>query len=139
VLDYRLLEARRDGRLCGLAVYRIEQVRDVPVKVGRIVELVGEEVVEGCLLDTLLDDARAQEVAVVDFFNSSRRFAGTMARRGFLPGENETAARIPILFQPVDRRRSSIPFLAYLGNVRDTAEGQDLYVTKGDGDQDRPN
>jgi hypothetical protein len=139
VLHYRLLEARRDSRLCGLAVYRVEDVRDVPVKVGRIVELVAEETAQDCLLDELRNDARSQGVAALDFFCSSRRFAGTMARHGFLPGENEVASQIPILFQPINRRRSGIPFLAYLRNFPDEDGNRDWYVTKGDGDQDRPN
>jgi hypothetical protein len=39
----------------------------------------------------------------------------------------------------VDRRRSGIRFMASLGNVPEAAEVQDWYVTKSDGDQDRPN
>ena len=82
---------------------------------------------------------RSQGVAVLDFFCASRRLAGTMSRWGFLPGEHEAVEQFPILFQPVDRRRSGITFLAYLRNFPDAANNFDWYVTKGDGDQDRPN
>jgi GNAT superfamily N-acetyltransferase len=138
VFVYRLFEVRDNGRLTGLAVYRVEQVRDMPMMVGRIVEIVAEEAAEAGLLGALLDDARSQGVAVLDFFCASRRLAGTMSRWGFLPGDHEAVAHIPILFQPVDRRRSGITFLAYLRNFP-AAGNLDWYVTKGDGDQDRPN
>ncbi|MFL5732339.1 MAG: hypothetical protein ACJ78Q_03985 [Chloroflexia bacterium] len=155
VLPYRLFEARRGGRLVGIAVYRIERVRDIPVRVGRIVELVAEGDAEEGLLDGVIEDARAEGVAVLDFFCTSARPVETLSRLGFLPGENEAAARIPMLFQPLDRRRSGILFLAYLRGQAQGGQAQgaapttgtrafdlralDWYVTKGDGDQDRPN
>jgi hypothetical protein len=139
VFSYRLFEARRGGRLVGLAAYRVEQVRDAQVRVGRIVELVSEAGLESCLLKAVIDDARLQEVAALDFFCSSRRFSAVMGRCGFLPGGDGAAAQIPALFQPIDRRRTAIPFMAYLRNLPDAAGAYDWYVTKGDGDQDRPN
>jgi len=87
----------------------------------------------------VMEDAKSQGVAVMDFFNASKRLADVMTRHGFLPGESEPAMQIPMLFQPVDRRRSGIRFMASLGNVPEAAEVQDWYVTKSDGDQDRPN
>jgi GNAT superfamily N-acetyltransferase len=139
VFDYRLFEVRRNGQLRGLAVYRVEQVRNLPVRVGRIVELVAESGLERCLLDTVIDDARSQDVVALDFFCASQRFSTLMAQCGFIAGEDNAAAQIPTLFQPIDRRRTGIPFMAYLRNVPDAAELHDWYVTKGDGDQDRPN
>ena len=143
VFKYRLFEVRKNGRLCGLAVYHVEQVRDLPVRVGRLVELILDvnhpSDADACLLKAVLDDARAQGVAVMDFFCASQRLSGVMARHGFLPGESEPASRIPMLFQPVDRRRSGIRFMTNLGSIPEAAEVQDWYVTKSDGDQDRPN
>lgn len=139
VFNYRLFEARRNGQLSGLAVYRVEQVRNMQARVGRIVELVSETGVERCLLKAVIDDARLHDVAVLDFFCSSRRFSTIMGQCGFLPAEDKAAVEIPTLFQPIDRRRTGIPFMAYLLNVPDATEPHDWYVTKGDGDQDRPN
>ena len=139
VFDYRLFEAHYRGRLSGFAIYHVEQVRDMPVRVGRIVDLVCEAEVEESLLRVVLDDARSQGVALLDFFCSSQRFSTLMAQHCFLPGEDEAVAQIPILFQPIDHRRTGIPFMAYLGNFPDATRSLDWYVTKGDGDQDRPN
>jgi GNAT superfamily N-acetyltransferase len=139
VFDYRLFEMRRNGRLTGLAVYRVEQVRNMQVRMGRIVELVSESSLERCLLKAVIDDAQLQDVVALDFFCSSRRFSTMMARCGFLADGDKGTAQIPTLFQPIDRRRTGIPFMAYLRNVPDATELRDWYVTKGDGDQDRPN
>src|SRR2546422_2867901 len=139
IFKYRLYELRQKGRLSGLAVYRVEQVQDMSVRVGRIVEFVSLPDVEEYLLRAVLDDALSQSVAAVDFFCSSRRLSEMMIRQGFLAGEDEAAAQLPTLFQPIDWKRQSISFMAYLRNAPDATELDDWYVTKGDGDQDRPN
>jgi hypothetical protein len=73
----------------------------------------------------------------VDFFCSSRRVADPFLDCGFLPGTESPAAEIPMLFQPVDRSRAGVLFMAHLGGAPDGAEA-DWYVTTADGDQDRP-
>jgi len=138
VFAYRLFEAHEHGQLRGIAIYRVERVRDVPVRVGRIVELVGEEGPVGCLLQAIAADAQAQGVALLDFFCTSARFARVLAQEGFLSSDDAATAQIPLLFQPIDRMRKAIPCMAYLGNLPGPLEVQDWYVTKGDGDQDRP-
>jgi GNAT superfamily N-acetyltransferase len=143
VFKYRLFQVHQNGRLSGIAVYHVEHVRDVPVRVGRMVELILDVTrpsdSDGVLLRAVMEDAKSQGVAVMDFFNASKRLADVMTRHGFLQGESEPAVQIPMLFQPVDRRRSGIRFMASIGNVPEAAEVQDWYVTKSDGDQDRPN
>ena len=62
-----------------------------------------------------------------------------MAQKGFLSPGDPASNQIPILFQPIDRRRTAIPFMAYLKNLDAEVEGVSWHVTKGDGDQDRPN
>ncbi len=136
LFEYRLLEARRDGRLQGLAVCRVERVLDVPVRVGRITELLAAPDAMDGLVDAVLNEARAQQVAVVDFFTS--RPCEALRSHGFIEGEDSRAAQIPMLFQPVDRRRTGIRFLAF-GPDGATVRAAQWFVTKGDGDQDRPN
>jgi acyl carrier protein len=139
VFQYRLFEEHRNGRLAGLAVYHVEEVRDLPVRVGRLVELITEPGPDGSLLNGVVSDARSMGVAVMDFFCASQRMAGLLARNGFLPAETEPEARIPLLFQPLDRRRAGIRFMHNLGSAAEAGQVRDWYVTKSDGDQDRPN
>jgi GNAT superfamily N-acetyltransferase len=136
---YRIFAARGDGNLRGLAVYRVERVRDLPARVGRIVEVIAYDDAALDLILAVVDDARGQGVAVMDFFCSSQRLAPVMRRAGFVPGEDAAVAGIPRLFQPIDRRRGGIRFMAYLANLPAAVETEHWFVTSGDGDQDRPN
>jgi hypothetical protein len=135
---YRCFEARADGRLLGLAVYHIEPVRDLSVSVGRLVELVSEPDGANALLGAVLDDARAQQVALVDFFSSSSQMTSALRAFGFLTGEEGPVGQIPLLFQPVDRQRASIHFMAQLTRVAGAPGLGGWYITKSDADQDRP-
>ncbi len=139
VFDYRLFEVHRGGQLSGFAVYRVEQVRDVPVKVGRIVEFVADKDSEGDLLNAVLNDAKSQGCAALDFFCSSNQIADVFTSHGFLTGEHEAASQIPVLFQPIDRRRAGVLVMADLQKVSAATGVTDWYFTKADGDQDRPN
>jgi hypothetical protein len=137
--DYRLFEARTAGQLRGFGVYRVEPVQDLPVHVGRIVELVAERDFESRLLNAIVTDARSNEVAALDFYCGSDRLSNVFTGFGFLPGEHPAATEIPLLYQPIDRRKTGITFLADLRNIPGADRIEDWYVTKADGDQDRPN
>ena len=139
VWEYRRFAVHQGGRLAGLAVYHMERVRDLPVSVGRIVEFVSQSDAADSLLECVLDDARAHDAALVDFFCSSPRLSAFMRNQGFVSGEGSEAAKLPLLFQPVDRRRTAVHLMAYLLNVPETSRPKEWYVTKSDGDQDRPN
>jgi hypothetical protein len=138
VFTYRLFEAHDAGRLTGIAVYRVEAVKDSTLAVGRLVELVAEPEAAGSLLTAVCDDARDHRLAMIDYFCSSSECSSTMTANGWLL-ESRLPAPIPMLFQPIVQGRHTIPFFAH---VHRSAVPNDLdhwYVTKGDGDQDRPN
>jgi hypothetical protein len=135
---YRLFEAVRNERVSGFAAYRVEDVPSMPIRIGRVVELVSAAGAEDGLLRALLDDARSQNVALMDLFCSSARVAPALQRNGWVP-ETEAPAEIPILFQPPVPGRRGIPFLGHLRKIDACDDIDRWYVTKGDGDQDRPN
>lgn len=139
VWTYRCFEVRARGQLHGFAVYHVEPVRDTPVTVGRLVELVADPPAADALVRAVLEDARAQGVALVDFFCSSPQVAPVLRAHGFLPGHEPPGTHLPMLFQPVDRRRTAIYFMAYLANVAQDDLVTSWYVTTSDADQDRPN
>lgn len=139
VWTYRCFEARQRGQLAGMAVYHIESVHDMPVKVGRLVELVAKSPAADELVRAVLQDARAHDVTLIDFFCSSPLVARVLRAHGFLPGPEPPVAQVPMLFQPLDRRRSAMHFMAYLVRVPASVGPENWYVTKSDGDQDRPN
>lgn len=139
VFRYRLLTARADRRLSGLAVYRIEQVRDRDTRVARIVELLGDADAIEALADTVLAEMLAEGIAFADFFCAGHGLTPVLDRVGLVTGPGTPADQLPMLLQPLDHRRATIPFMAYLGQSDAAATIHDWYVTKGDGDQDRPN
>jgi hypothetical protein len=138
VWTYRCFEARERGKLTGFAVYHLETVRDTSAKVGRLVELVAEPATADALLRAALHDARAQGAVLIDFFCSSVALTSVLQARGFLAGPESPVAELPMLFQPLDRRRSAIYFMAYLAKLPSATDLR-WYVTKSDADQDRPN
>ena len=135
LFEYRAFAIRQREMLRGIAVYRIERVTDLSTNVGRLVELISEPGFDACLLDAVVEDARAHQVVLLDFFCSSRRVSRLMIQSGFSLTSGDL---FPVLFQPVDRAKRRIAFVARLGGGHHTTD-LDWYVTKGDGDQDRPN
>ena len=134
---YHLFEERRDGRMTGLAIYRVETVAGLATRVGRMLELISERDPRA-LIQAMLHDAAAQGVVMMDFFCATTRWSAALHECGFLAGDDPAVADLPILFQPIDRRRRTIQFMASLRNLP-AASSLEWYVTKGDGDQDRPN
>ncbi|MQA28699.1 MAG: GNAT family N-acetyltransferase [Luteitalea sp.] len=140
---YRLFAQYQDARLTALAAYRVEVVQGMSIRVGRLVEYL-DTADEGPetgsrMLAHLLDDARAEGVSVMDFFCGDRRYEEQLARNGFVADPAAIAA-LPLLFQPIDRSRSAISFMSHTRRRSAAIGGSPhWYVTKGDGDQDRPN
>lgn len=136
---YDLIGVRSaSGAVGGFAVYRAEDVRDQPVRVGRLVEFVAAGDAAAELADAVVAHAAASGAALIDFFCASRRFDGALVAAGFA-ADAGGAAGVPLVFQPIDRTRRGIRLMACLGALGDAAPALDWYVTKGDGDQDRPN
>jgi hypothetical protein len=91
------------------------------------------------LLQGVIADAKRQEAAVIDFFCPSGRLRAALKRSGFFTRDEAPTEEIPILFQPICRRRTGIPLMVYPGERLGQFPLDRWYVTKGDGDQDRPN
>jgi hypothetical protein len=136
--DYRLFQAVDSQGIAGFAVYRIESVQSLSMRIGRVVEFVCKAGGEAALLPAVVQDARTEGVALMDVFCSSSRVAPALDRHGWVP-EHALPAPIPVLFQPPVPGRRGIPFLGHFGRCRASADIDHWYVTKGDGDQDRPN
>jgi hypothetical protein len=139
VWTYRCFEARQRGDLVGFAVSHIEAVRDMPVKVARLVELVAMSPAADELVRAVVEDARSQDAVLIDFFCSSPLVGAALEAHGFLSGPESLVAQVPMLFQPLDPRRTAIHFMAHLAKAPAGMALEQWYVTKSDGDQDRPN
>jgi acetyltransferase (GNAT) family protein len=133
--EYRLFEAYYGDELGGIAVYRLERVQSREITIGRILELVSIDECGQGLLHAVIEDSRPEAV-LLDFFSAFPAHRVLLRDAGFAAGDHPAAASIPIVFQPIDRQRNGIWFLAELS--RAGTPDVDWYVTKGDADQDRP-
>ena len=138
----RFIEDPSDGALAGLLVYRIEKVRDRSESVLRVVEFLTTAAVGAALAQVVLDAGQAAHVTFTDFFCTSTASAPYLEAAGFLR-EDAMPAPLPSRFQPLDFTHTHLngvfwmsPAVAGNGDACSTSPA--FYVTRADGDQDRP-
>lgn len=142
---YRILMARHGSSgVGGVLVYRIEKVKGRTEQVARICELLTQERdATDRLLARFVLDARALGVSFADFY-CAKPIDG-LERAGFVIERTLTDAfTLPSRLQPLEQGRralnSAIRLPAELrGSVQSALSRGALYLTKSDGDQDRPN
>lgn len=130
-----------DGEIRGAAVYRIEQIKDHPVRVMRLLELMALDS-EGYtnLLEAVARDGEDLGVAFIDHY-TTRPLHPMFLGLGWVEENDLNGTLVPGLFQPLVRARRTLNVaLRLLG--QSALQGRDpmsyLYMVKSDGDQDRP-
>lgn len=144
--QYRVLVARHrsTSNVGGIAVTRMETVKGRTERVLRVLELLtnGRDATDA-LLHQLVSDAGEAEVAFADFY-CTKRIEG-LAEAGFhverLQGNRFS---IPLRLQPLEAGGRPLNAAVRLpsslrGTLRQRLSQNELYLTKSDGDQDRPN
>lgn len=135
-LSYTVLSADKHG-MSGLCVVRLDEIRNLPFKVMRVLDFLPTFGNEEMLASAVVNYGKSQGVAFADFFCGSRKIAETLPRV-FVGSSDHRALDFPRLFFPLEwRERWSInasmkardPKLAKLGIA-------DLYFTKSDPSQD---
>jgi hypothetical protein len=140
---YEVLFGRdASGRIAGCAVYRIVRIPERSSSVMRVVEFLGHGAVADELAGHLAYLADAQGVAFGDFYCTSAALAAPLIRQGFV-AESRLPAAVPNLLQPVDFSRTKLTAAFHVqSSVVPDSWGllsDELYFTRSDGDQDRPN
>jgi hypothetical protein len=144
--EYQLRCAQRasDGAVEGIVVWRVERVRDRATWVLRIVEFLGSPAAEVVLARSMLEAARDSGAAMGDFYCGSARSAEVLVRAGFQRAPAPPAGVVfPSRFQPLESQHFPMTTLirlpgAWRGRMRELLDDGRLYITKSDGDQDRP-
>jgi len=138
-LSYKKYLYKPDGKIEGFLVARIETPVEegTRFRIARIIDFVVTDEAEEPILAAYLTEMKRQKVDMIDFFFSGDFHTDSLKKVGFVENTNEGFNEIPMLFNPIDRRRSNINLIGY--SKDEVLKVSDVYVTKGDGDQDRPN
>lgn len=127
----------------GLLVFRVQPVSGVEIPVVRVVELLADDEAAGqALLGRLEEEATAAEAAFIDCYATSAATGRALTGRDFIR-DDRLEVGLPALFQPLDPRRNALTAALRLSPDRGRPDspllGPGLYLTRSDGDQDRPN
>jgi hypothetical protein len=142
---WRIATERRTRSVLGLAVYRIESLRDRPERVLRLVEFLAVPEAAPALARSVVSAAYAQRVTLADFYCTAAGSAAPLERVGFRREVREAdAPAFPSRFQPLEPGAFRLRGAFWLAEELRCGVGalltaEDFYVTKSDGDMDRPN
>jgi len=126
-------------------VFRVEQVRGRTEAVMRVVEFLGDPAAQTALARAIVQAAEELGVAYVDFYCSSATAARGLEEVGFrLESVTDDQPAFPTRLQPLEKGYFCMTALMRLpsamrGQLDALVRAGRLYLTKSDGDQDRPN
>jgi len=139
---YKILLAERKGEIVGYLVYRVSEATGVDEKltVAHILDLISEKEAIHCLLQYFEKKAELMSVDIADYFSTGLFHHKEFIQSGYHQDIKFPYDEIPLYFNPISHKRQGINFLVFtklnkekIGNVNS------WYITKGDGDKDRPN
>lgn len=143
IFEYHRWGCWKGKSLEGVFVFRIEHVAEAKCQVVRIVELFGRPEILGEFVNYVLKQKMSFEtLAWIDWFCSDPRFMLPLKSLGFVPEQELLPLVIPIFCSPIDYYKKKYTLMFW---VKDSQAFGDIpsihhwYVTKGDGDSDRPN
>jgi hypothetical protein len=146
LLKYRVFVAKRDSKVTGYLISRREQAeeRNHCYIFDRIIDLIADEESERFLLGSYVMKMRDEGVDCIDFFFTGKAPIPSLETTGFIDVRKYGVENIPMVFSPIERHRAPINFLTYIDDrmmhLADEIKNIDnWYITRGDGDKDRPN
>jgi hypothetical protein len=140
--DYDVRFAVVDGAPEALVVHRVEPA-GASTAVVRVVEALGDPQRVGGLVAGIAASARAAGAAFADFYCTGAGFARGIELAGFVPeGALPVGSALPSRLQPVEPEPRPLTIalrIAAETGPADPFAGPNVYFTRSDGDQDRPN
>lgn len=138
--EYRIRVALDDaGAAVAIVVHRLETERDGTLTALRVVEALGEHAPLARLLADALAEGGRSGAAFADFYCTTERYAPALTRAGFRR-ENELERLFPSRLQPLEEAPRPISVAVSAATDGGTLlDSGDVYLTRSDGDQDRPN
>ena len=130
--SYIYLTAQQNGVPIGFIIGKIEESEGF--RIARIIDMIAADSAELPLLQEFLAVARRETALVVDFLLSGHFYDNALALLGFFNAMGTDFERFPILFSPMTFKKVSVNI-----GYDIAAPFDDCFMTKADGDQDRPN
>ena len=132
--DYNIISLRESGNLLGYLVWR-EEV-DKLFRIARIIDLVSDgDASDRALLQKFIENATAQKYDAADFMFFGMMPEKALVDSGYFEVSGTDFEDFPILFSPISFKKTGIN----IGGDFPAKDLDGLYITKADGDQDRPN
>ena len=139
--NYHLFFVRDGEKIQSFVVLRIEKFGSYTA--GRIIDFISTDDAEVFTLKKLVEFCREHTVDFIDFFFTGDFHVPSLELCGFKEAHKKPYSLIPIRFDPIDRNIMTINLAYKILNSkrvdRRINQIDNWYVTKGDGDQDRPN
>jgi hypothetical protein len=143
--EIRVARDARTGTMLGLTVFRVETIRGRDEKVLRVSEFLATVEAERALALSVVQAARSKDITFADFYCSLERAARALEHIGFRRQPADDGPRFPRRFQPIEDGPEINGAFWLSAALRQTLHPDklltsgDLYITRSDGDQDRPN
>ena len=143
IFDYQHYGLWQGNELKAITIFRKEKISEKSIPVIRMTELIGEgqdlrKLVQG----SVLSQENSGDVAWIDWFCSHAKICEDLKPLGFLEPKDILPSVLPIFTKPVDYYKVSYPFLFWAKDEELHKQMPTIdkwYITKGDGDADRPN
>ncbi len=138
---YSILTARNNKKLVGYLIYRFED--NQRFKIARIIDFISLTSCETDLLNRFIMDVSKKGADAADFMFSGDYYHKSLKSIGFFEVSKTIFRNFPVLFNPVSYKKNFINFAVWTQdkNISQNAfyNQANWYLTKGDGDADRPN
>ncbi len=141
IFKYRNFVAKKNGKIESLIVLRIEEPPGY--KIARIVDFVSTDEAEKFTLYKAIQYCKSNNIDLIDFFFTGNFHINSLGSVGFKETDKKPYSLIPFLFNPMDRERTCVNFAFKPINKKlKDYKAKDInnwYITKTNGDMDRPN
>jgi GNAT superfamily N-acetyltransferase len=133
----------KNDKLVAIIIFRQEKIAGTDSQVIRITELFGQEdAVIDLVNATVLNKKITKDTSWVDWSCPNKYINKILKKLGFVTLDELSPAVVPLLCSPIDYHKTDYSFMFWSRNKKMSATLPDFdqwYITKGDGDADRPN
>lgn len=141
ILKYHIFLVRKDEDIRAFIILRIEELDDF--KIGRIIDFISFDDAEDFTLRSIIKYCKDNNFDLLDFIFTGNFHLTTLKNLKFKHSIEEPYSSIPLVFNPIQRERKmgNFTFKIVKDDLKDDRinDFNNWYLTKGDGDMDRPN